>query len=280
MSDAKYGLRTVSRVGLFRQATVAASNPGDPPTKILLPIPTVVAPTEITINPNEQVLDIPDVNCKGENVIALTLTQGFTPELTMNFSTGTPDFDSFTHGRLMKAETNVPGFVYFEADPKSTDIPARLEGQAGFQVVAQDENSTAEIYYVDDASKLAKKVSVISGAATPSGDEIKINTALALTLSPELVATGQTLRGWVPCTFDRATIISSDNLGIITVYGMGVDYDGRFAGLTARNCSRLPGNGQISSNPEKSVTLRILPDPNDGTGLGYQMYYTDQKVAC
>jgi hypothetical protein len=277
MSDAKYGLRTVSRAGIFRQVYIPSTTPGDPPTLALIPIPVVVAPTTIAISPNEDVLDLPGVSCKGEEVIEMSVTKGFKPELTMEFSVGAPEMDSLIHGRVMASQANVKGFVFFETVANTTTVAGRSQGEIGYEVTAQTNASAAQIYYVDPSTKLAKKIDVV--ASSPADDQLAIGQHLAVTFSPELAETGATVRGWVPCTFSKATIITSESLGLITVYGMGVDFDGRFAGLIVRNCSRLPG-GQISSDPKKQVKLRILPDPNDGNGLGYILQYTDQRLVC
>lgn len=277
MADAKYGLRTVSRVGIFRQVTIPGATVNDPPTLAILPIPIIVAPTTIAIIPNEEVLDLPGVNCKGEEVIEFSTTKGVKPELSMEFSVGAPELDSFIHGRVMESQTSVSGFVYFETTASSTPVAARAIDEAGYEVTTQTATSAAQLYYIDPTTKLAKKISIVE--ATPTGDQVTIGEHLVITFSAELAATGYTMRGWVPATFAKATVATSESLGLISVYGMGVDFNGRFAGLIVRNCSRLPA-GQISNDPKREVKLRILPDPLDGNGLGYNLQYTSQKVAC
>lgn len=280
-SDKLYGLRTVSRIGVFRQVSIPPTTVGDPPTLALLPIPLPSAPTQISINPNEEELELPDVNCKGEEVIGLTITKGFKPELQMEFPEGIPEMDSFIHGRLVASKTNQTGFVFFETTTVDgiTAIAARNDGEIGYEVIAQPASETSQVYYIDPLTKLAKNIEIVGTSATPTGDQIKIGAHLAITISPELAELGVNLRGWIPCTFAKATVITAESLGLLSVYGMGVDFGGRFANLIARNCSRRPG-GQFSSDPKRQVNLRILPDPNDGNGLGYQIKYTNQKVVC
>jgi hypothetical protein len=268
--DSKYGLRTVSRISLSRQAIVG----GNP---VLIPFPIIVAPTTLTIAQNEDLKELEDVSCKGESVVAFTYIQGFKPEISLEFSVGAPEIDTFTHGRILASATSVNGFVYFEAVMNSTAIAPRTTGQAGYEVAVQAPNANPEIYYVDPATKLARQVAIVSSA--PTGDQITIGAHLAVTLSDSLAASNATIRGWVPCTFATATIITAQLLDVVAVRAMGIDFNGNFAGFQANNCSRLPA-GQLGTDPKREVKLRVLPDPNDGTGLGYQFYYTTQQLAC
>ncbi|MEH1789661.1 MAG: hypothetical protein V7L23_29925 [Nostoc sp.] len=268
--DSKYGLKTISRASLLRQLIVSG-------TLITIPFPVIVAPTTLTITQNEDLKELEDVSCLGENVVAFTYIQGFKPEISLEFSVGAPEIDAFIHGRILAPATNVNGFVYFESIMNSNAIAPRVTGTAGYEVVAQTANANPEIYYIDPATKLARQVAIVT--TTPTGDQITIGAHLAITLSDALAATGATIRGWIPCTFASSVIITSQLLDVVTVKAMGIDFNGNFAGFQARNCSRLPA-GQIGTDPKREVKLRILPDPNDGTGLGYQMYYTTQQLAC
>ncbi|MHC5939247.1 hypothetical protein [Nostoc sp.] len=268
--DSKYGLRTVSRISLSRQAIISNS-------PVLIPFPIIVAPTTLTIAQNEDLKELEDVSCKGESVVAFTYIQGFKPEISLEFSVGAPELDTFTHGRLLASADDVDGFVYFEAVMNTTAIAARATATAGYEVTAQDANTHPEIYYIDPITKLSKQVAIVASA--PTGDQITVGAHLAITLSDTLAATGSTIRGWIPCTFATATIITAELLDVVAVKAMGIDFNGKFAGFQARNCSRLPA-GQLGTDPKREVKLRVLPDPNDGTGLGYQFYYTNQQVAC
>lgn len=275
MADAKYGLRTISRSLISRQVTVEVTT-GVFATA-LFPIPQIVAPTTLQVNPGIDLLELPGINCRGEEIIELSIPKGRKPELQFEFSVGAPEMDSLIHGHLMTARTTFLGSVFFEAVAESTTVQPRIAGQAGFEVVAQTPDSTAEVYYVDPITHLARKVALVS--ATPTGDQIFIDASLAITLSPELAATGALIRGWVPCVFSKATVISAKSIGLVSVKAMGIDFNGKYAGFSARNCSVLPG-GSFGSDPKKQVKLRILADANDGTGLGYQFYYTNQDLVC
>lgn len=271
-TDVRFGLRTVSRVGVFRQATVLGNI-------VLFPFPLIVAPTEILINPNESFEDLLGKNCAGEQVVEFTYNQGTNTELTMNFSTGLPELDSFVHGRLMASQSNVNGFVFFEVDANTVSFPARASGEVGFDVVAQTVGSAAQVYYTNPDTKLAQKIEIVDVLSTPTGDQMIIDDSLAITFSPEIAATGRTVRGWVPCTFTAATVATAEILGLVSVYAQGVDFNNRFAGLIARNCSRIAA-GAIGSTAERQINLKVLPDPNDGNGLGYIFQYTNQRVVC
>ena len=279
--DSQIGLRTISRCQIFRQVTIPGATANDPATLALLPIPSIVAPTQAVINLNQDVADLSDVNCKGEQVIAFSYVQGFKPELELEFSTGAPEMDSLIHGRIIGNQNNFPGFVFFEADtiPGQTAIAPRLASQAGYEVATLTAitGTSAQIYYTDPDTKLHKKITVVD--SSPTGDQVVITQHLAITLSTALADKNISLRGWIPCVFPKATVITGENIGLLTVYAMGVSFDQKFAGLIARNCSRLP-QGNLGSDPKKQVKLRILPDPNDGNGLGFQMYYTNKEMVC
>ena len=270
MSDAKYGLRTITRSLISRQVIVSGS-------PALLPIPEIVGATQLVIDPGIELLELPGVNCKGEQTIELTVPAKRLPTMAIEYSVGAPEMDALIHGRILEAKTGFAGFVFFESVAESTSIAARTSGQAGYEVVAQDSTSTAEIYYIDPETHLAQKVSVV--ASSPTGDQVAIGEHMAITLSSALAASGVILRGWIPCTFGNATAITTEDLGVMSIKAMGVDFNGKMAGFIARNCTFLPG-GTMGSNPQKSVKMRILPDSNDGTGLGFQFYYTNQTLVC
>ncbi|QBQ73480.1 major tail protein [Nodularia phage vB_NspS-kac65v162] len=275
MSDAKYGLRTITRSLIYRQVEVSDGLGGF--VTASLPIPEIVGAVSLVIDPGIQLLELPGVNCKGEEVIELAVPKSRLPTMQIEYSVGAPEMDSLIHGKILASQEDFVGDVYFEAVADTTTIAARVSGQAGFTITAQDAESTAQVYYVDPLTHLAKKLEVVGSA--PTGDQIVIGAALALTLSPELAATGAIVRGWVPCTFTQATVITNSDVRLVGVKAMGVDFGGKFAGFSARNCSLLYG-AALGSDPKKSIKLRILPDQNDGTGLGFQMFYTNEDLVC
>jgi hypothetical protein len=277
MADAKYGLRSITRSLIYRQVKVADGLGGF--ITAALPIPEIVGATQLMIDPGIQLLEIPGINCSGEEIIELTVPKSRLPTMQIEYSVGAPELDSLVHGKVLVSRTDFVGDVYFEAVAESTTIAARISGQAGYSVAAQPASSPAQVYYVDPITHLATKLTIVAADATPANNEIKIGANLALTLSPELASTGAIIRGWVPCNFTKATIISKENVKLVGVKAMGVDFNGKYAGFSARNCSLMFGSG-MGSDPKKSIKLRILADQNDGTGLGYQFFYTNEDLVC
>jgi hypothetical protein len=275
MSDKSYGLRTISRIGIYRQALTSG---GDP---IKLPIPIVSAPLQAKVVPNEEEQELMDKTCKGEEIVGLTVTKGFKPELQLEFDEGLPEMDSLVHGRIMESKTNVAGkvFVEFQTVPGQTTVAPRVTGQIGFEVTAQSASTNSGLYYIDRDTKLAKELALVAVSATPANDQISIDAALAIEYSPELADKAVIIRGWIPCTFSKATVITSKVLNLLSVEALGVDFGGRAAHLSVANCARRPG-GELGSDPKRVINMRILPDPNDGNGLGYQMRYLSDIVAC
>lgn len=270
---AQYGLRTFSRLGISRYATVSNAI-------VKIPMPVIVSPGTLTIKMNENLPELQDKNCIGQTVVAFTYTEEIKPEINIAFSVAAPEFDTFTHGRLMTPTTSyTQGFTYFEITANKTTFPARTTGQTGFGVAAQAANANPEIYYIDPVTKLAKVIAIIATTGTPTGDQMIIDANLEIELSPELAATGARIEGWLPVTLSTATIISSTLLDTFEVKAQGIDFNGKVALFRARNCSRLAG-GDITATPERSANIRILPDPNDGTGLGFQMIYSNLSVVC
>lgn len=269
--NAQYGLRTFSRLGISRYATVSNSI-------VKIPMPVIVSPGTLTIKLNENLPELQDKNCIGQTVVAFTYTEEIKPEINLSFSVAAPEFDTFTHGRLLTPTTSyAQGFTYFEITANKTAFPARTTGQTGFGLPAQAANANPEIYYIDPVTKMAKTVAIV--ASNPTGDQMVIDEDLEITLSTTLASTGARIEGWLPITLPTATIISSTLLDTFEIKAMGIDFNGKVALFRARNCSRLAG-GDISEKPERQANIRILPDPNDGTGLGFQMIYSNLAVVC
>lgn len=268
---AQYGLRTFSRLGISRYATVSSNI-------VKIPMPVITAPGTLSIKMNENLPELKGKNCIGQTVTEFTYSEEINPEINVAFSTAAPEFDTFTHGRLLTSTTAyTTGFTYFEITANSTSFPARTTGQTGFGVAAQTANANPEIYYIDPITKLAKVVAIVE--ATPTGDQMIIDENLEITLSSTLAASGARIEGWLPVTLATATLISSTLLETFEIKAMGIDFNGKVALFRARNCSRLAG-GDITATPERSANIRILPDPNDGTGLGFQMMYSNLSVVC
>lgn len=269
---AQYGLRTFSRFGISRYGEDTDGN------IIKIPMPIITAPGTMSINLNEDLPELKGKNCIGQTVTEFTYSNEINPEIQVEFSVAAPEFDTFVHGRLLESKTSyTDGFTFFELDATKETFPARTTGQTGFGLGAQTANKNPEIYYIDPITKLAKVIEIVT--ATPAGDQMVIGANLAITLSPELADTGARIEGWIPTTLSTATVITSKLLEIFEVKAQGIDFQGKVAGFRARNCSRLAG-GNITAEPARSANIRILPDANDGTGLGFQMFYADLDVVC
>lgn len=262
MSDAIKCFRTITRVGLFHQVEVNGA-------VTLVPIGIASPPASININPGDDIEEVPEIAQDGRQVIGLTYTKGAKPELEMEFSLAAPDLEGIIHGRKFASGSSVEGYVFSEFVPTTTSVAARTTGQAGFGVIAQVAATTKALAYrIDKATKLSVPLEIVDSSDTPEDDQIKIGAAMAITVSPELV--GEKIQLWCPQVFATATILTSTPIGLISVFAQGISFDNTARFLKVLNCSRLPGNA-IGSDPKRQIKLRILPDPSDGTGLGYSM---------
>jgi hypothetical protein len=273
-SDVIFSLRTVTRAFIGRQVSIPNTTPGLPPIRFLVPIPETIPPESLTISPGEDFGEIPGRSLSGEKRIEFTYTDGRKPEISLAYGAASPDIDTLLTGKIMTSVPNYNGFVYFEVVGSQTIFPAKTAGKSGFGVLAQTAASTADIYYIDPANKLVQSVAVV--ADTPVGDQIAIGANMALTLSPELGSSDYLIRGWVPCVYSKATIMTAQSMDLVTVRCEGVTYGGDVVGMFARNCTRFQ-SGEIGT-ATKAVKLRINPDAADGTGLGFQLFYTNESV--
>ncbi|MEH2138573.1 hypothetical protein [Nostoc sp.] len=271
MGNVQYGLRTFSRFGVSRYATIDTET-------VKIPMPIITTPGTLGIKLNENLQKLKGKNCQGQTVTELAYIDGLDPEISIVCAEAAPEFDTFIHGRLLESATSyVDGFTYFELDATKTTFPARVAGEYGYSVTAQTAEPNTEIYYIDPVTKLSKVISIV--AADPADDEMMIGQHLAITLSAELATTGAKIEGWVPCPIPVATLITAKLLGLVEIKAMGVDFNNKVAGFRARYCSRIPG-GDINEKPERQANFNITPDANDGTGLGFQMFYANLDVVC
>lgn len=272
MSDAILGFRTITRAWLERLVLA-----GDPPVLTPKPIGLFLPPESADINPGISQQEINTKTMQGETTTALTYIEQTRPELMLDFGVASPEVESLIHGRVAATKTGQQGFVFFEVDPSGTTVTGRTTGQYGGAITAQDPTtSTAQVYYNDPVTKLAKPVTLVDAAATPAGDQIKIGAGLEITLSPELVEAGNILYGMVPTTYS-GTGMTSEVIGLIGVRLLGIHFDGTVKLFTARYCSLLFGSS-IGAEPKRQVKLRILPDANDGTGLGWSTLAISERM--
>lgn len=273
MSNAQLSFRTITRCGIFRQVTIDS-------TKTLVPIALSIFPESAAINPNPSIETIKETACDGRMVPSFTYEKESSPTLELSFGMAVADLESLIHGRVVATAPTVETMVFAEFLPTSTTIPGRAVGQIGNSVVAQDAaTSKAKAWYIDPTTKLAKQLTIVDAADTPTGDEIKIGAGMAFTVSSELVAAGREIYAWVPCRLAGATVASATPIGLISVFMQGVSFDNKARLMIARNCTRMESGG-ISSDPKRGIKLQILPDPSDGNGLGYQIIDTSLDNVC
>jgi hypothetical protein len=273
MADSLLCFRTITRAGIFRQVTVSG-------VTSLVPISIAIPPQSVTISPGDDVEEVIQKACDGRDVIAFTYPKGAKPELQMDFGLATLDLEGITHGRVVATSSNVSGYVFAEFVPTTTSVTPRASGQVGYSVVAQAAaTSKAYAYYISPTTKLAVTVAIVDVGSTPTGDQMSIDTHLAITVSDALVTAGLQIYLWCPAIFPAGTILTSTALGLFSVFMQGINFNGTARMLSARNCSRLPG-GSAGSDPKQQVKMRILPDPGDGTGLGYTIIDTNLANVC
>ncbi len=274
-SDVVFALRTITRAFMGRQVELPGVD-GNPPIRYLIPLAETVPPESLTISSGEGFGEIPGRALNGEGRTEFTYIQDRKPMLNLSYGTGAPDFDTLTSGRIMIPATNVNGQVYLEFVATSTTRPAKTAGQSGYAIAAQTAESTANCYYIDPNTKLSQTIEIIAVGGTPAGDQMIIGAHGAITLSPELAASGYLIRCWIPCVYPTATIMSAATVGLITVYCQGVTFGGDVVIMIARNCSRNEGGD--TGGDKKQTKLKINPDANDGTDTGYQLIYTNENV--
>lgn len=250
---------------------------GTPP----IPIPTLANPSTIELNPGIEQGEIETTSCTGERTIALTYADAIKGTITLGFPTAAPDLMSMVLNRRFGTSSNINVMVPLEVQLETgvTSYAGKSSGQLGFDIVAQvAASTTATAYYVDSATKLRQAVTIVDSA--PSGNQITIGNAGAVTTSTTLAATNKVLYILCPATISgTSTILTSTTLPLVTVYLVGIHFDQSVQLVKARNCSFLPG-GTLNNEPQKEVSLRILRDPSDGTGLGFSMQVLNRTASC
>jgi hypothetical protein len=274
-SDAILGFRTVTRMSLYRQAIVSG-------TPVLIPIGIPAPPSELTIDAGEDIQEIETVGCDGAKEIAFSYSGGRKPEMNINFSTVTIDLEAAIFGRVaatVPAGTEIQAFAEFNSEITATT--ARPVGKLGTTVVAQTATSKAKAWYLDPTTKKAQPLTIVPVAAGgPTGpNEVSIDAALVVTVSPDVVAQKVNVQVWCPCVVPNAVGISSEAIAQFTVEALGINFDGKARHIRARNLSRL-GGAQTGSKPERTMKLRINPDSASFSGLGYDVTDLPVAMAC
>lgn len=249
---------------------------GTPP----LPIPVLANPASIELNPGIEQGEIETTSETGERTIALVYDEALKGTIKMAFPGSCPELDSLILGRKFATASSVTSFVVLEIPLRTgvTSYPARTSGQYGFDIVAQTAASTTALaFYVDPTTKLRKTISIVD--ATPTGDQIIIGNAGAITVSTALAAAEHTITIKVPTTISSATIMTGTATPLVSAYLVGIGFDNKIRLVTAKNCQYIPG-AALTGDPGREVNLRILRDPGDGTGLGFSIQDLDRLAVA
>lgn len=273
MSDLIKGFRTIGRCSIYRQVRING-------VLTLLPIALASPPEEISIDPKDKIEKMMVKACDGRKVIGLTYPDSSEPEVMIKFPAAVMELESLMHGRVV-AEATGSTEVWAFAEFNSSNPPAaRITGELGFSVTAQTEAaSKALVNYIDPDTRLAVKVAVKDTSAILTGDQCSIGAAMLFELSPELEAKGVDIYAWVPCSVANATIMTSESIGLITIFAQGISFEGKARSLMLWNCSRTE-SAPIDDKSERTIKLSILDSTLSTSGLGWDAIDTPLKAVC
>lgn len=241
-----------------------------------LPIAFPEHPSTIELVPGFEMEEIPTTARTGEEVTALSYPKGIKAQINLSFPTSAPDLETLIFNRKPAAVASKEGFVLLEAVAVSTTVAAKPATDYGGDIAAQSASNTkAKAWYLDKDTKLQVSLAIVDSA--PTGDQIKIGAGGQLTLSSALVAKKVNLYVWCPCTMPDSVQLSTTAAGLIKAALIGIGYDGTIKMAIANNCAPLL-NGSFTSDPKRDIGFRILPDSNDGTGLGYNVITIADRV--
>ena len=263
MADAILGFRTINKCFLHRYVYE-----GSPAVLTPKPISLLIPPATAEIDPGISIADIDARTANGAMQTALTYKDKIMPKLKLSFDVGGPELEQLIHGQVVKGFTNVVSAVLFEVEATTQTFAARELGEHGYQVTAQTNGLNSMVYYTDPLTKLSVTLEVVT--ASPVGNQIVIGEHLALTVSPELAATGYLISGRVNAVVPTATAMSSKQMGLVGVFLTGIYHDQTVKTFSAKYCS-LDFGSQLSADGKRSVNLRILPDANCRSGLGWDV---------
>lgn len=270
--NAVLGFRTITKCFLHRYTWT-----GVPPVLTPVPLNILIPPSDAEINPGINMGEIKSRSCRGPMQTALTFPEDNIPKLKLTFDVVGPELEQLITGRVAKTATNTPSNVIFEVLATSATIPGKATGEHGSQVTAQTATSGAMAYYIDPRSKLSKPLAIV--ASNPTGDQIVIGAGLAITLSPELANTGYLIRGRVPVVAPTATVMSNEQMGMVGVFLSGIYHDGTAKEFSALFCS-LEYGASITAESKRQISLRVLPNANSRSGLGWDVEDIPLQVAC
>jgi hypothetical protein len=267
-----YGFRTITKCFIRRYVLA-----GTPPVQTPKPLSILIPPSDVELDPGVNLGELKQRTCTGPLQTAFTFPEETLPKLKLTFDTVGPELEQLIHGRVVKSVANAPTHVLFHVVATNTTIAAKATGEHGGQVTAQTAESGATAYYIDPATRLSKEIAIVD--ADPTGDEMVIGAGLAITLSPELAATGYTIYGRVPVVAANATVMSNEIMGLVGVFLTGVTFDGLAKEFSAHQCS-LDYGASLTADSKRTINLRILPYGGSRSGLGWDIEDIALKVVC
>lgn len=268
LPDVNYGFRKFTRAWLAYGGTPE------------VPIPTLANPASVELNPGIELGEIDTTACTGETTTAFTYAEAIKGQIKMSFPATCPELDSLILFRRFATQNSVSGFVLLEATltPGVTTVAAKASGQYGYEIVSQSAaTTTATAYYLDPVTKLKQSLEIVD--ASPTGNQIMIGNAGLLTVSTALAAAERNIYVNCPCTFASGTVMTSTAVQTVVAYLVGIHFDQTVKLIRAANCTIEPG-ATFNNEPTREITLRILRDPSDGTGLGFSMKNINATIAC
>lgn len=270
------GFRTITKAFIHRYVYA-----GTPPVLTPRPVSLLVPPTNAEIDPGISLGEIKSRNCKGQMQTQYTYKEEVNPMLKLSFDLGTPELESLIHGQVVESGEDIVTPVLFEASADGTSVAGRTTGEHGYQVTAVSPSEAAAgkamAYYIDPQTKLAKQLQIV--ASSPTGDQIVIGANLALTLSSALAGTGYKIYGRVNAVVPQATVMTAKEMGLVGVFMSGIYHDGTVREFRARYCS-LNFGSSLSADGKREVNLRILPDTESISGLGWDLIDVPLQMAC
>lgn len=267
MTNILYTLRKLYRVFLLYQDINSPK-----------PIAIYANPDDVSLEPGIKTAEIKTTNCTGETVTALSYPDGIEGMLTLSFPSAGPELESLFLGRTWEKRTNVSAPVLLELNSSTDTFAPKTTGYYGYTIAAQIAATTqAKAYYVDPVTKLSTDIEIVDAVVAGDTNSMTIGDGGGGTLSSDLI--GQEIQAVVPAIFPQATMLTGNQIGLISAYILGINFDGTARVITARNLSVEYGES-LKTDPKRQIKFKILRDDRDGTGLGFSMWDLPVKIAC
>lgn len=239
----------------------------------------------VDLDPGVTVEDIKGSTLFGSEVTVYTYDQAREGQLQITIGTANSDIEQMLLGRINVADTNFDSWVWHEWEANATTRAALTGSQIGTTVTELTAAGALEdgtyIYYIDGTTGIAVPMTVIDYSGTPANEnEIAVGDDIALKVHADLVSNSRTLYFRLPGVYPTVRRYSATPMNQVGVTIWGTNFDGTATRiLNVNNCSLRYGTS-ISGEPERQITLQILPDPNDGTGLGFNLIDAPLAIAA